>query len=520
MYRFLCICFIIMLSITGCAPAQTVLSPVAEPTSWPTAGWQSAAPESQGMDSVLLAQMVETILENETNIYSVLVVRHGRLVAEAYFHPYTRETRVHVQSITKSVIGMLVGRAIAAGVIKSEEETLVSFFPGRVFVNSGKQKESIRLSHLLSMTSGLDCQEFSAEAEKMEQSRAWVQFMLDRPVVSAPGKQFQYCNGNAHLLSAVLQKTTGLTAREYANQELFAPLGIPAVAESDWGVDPKGYTTGGYGLHLRPTDLAKLALLSLQGGRWEGKALLADGWMAKSATQWIEKEAGSQSGYGYLWTVYPEQDRFAALGLGGQQIHVVPAKDLIVVVTAGLPAYAEAPEIEQLLDDYILLAVKSEGPLAENSAGTARLRQAVESAANPVRPAATLPQKGLERSGSTYIFEENPFGWKQLQFVFTPGASSGHLYFNGSVPLEIGLDNLFRQNNSPLLGEVLLRGHWEDEQTFVVDYPYPAAGPTRLGELGKTEMRFQFEGDQLTVSIVPLIFGGDPFIIHGKQETT
>jgi CubicO group peptidase (beta-lactamase class C family) len=95
----------------------------------------------------------------------------------------------------------------------------------------------------------------------MEQSSAWVQFMMDLPMAASPGKVFGYCNGNAHLLSAILGETTGMKARECANQELFQPLGIPVAEETDWGSDPQKITIAGYGLHLRPVDMAKLAFL-------------------------------------------------------------------------------------------------------------------------------------------------------------------------------------------------------------------------------------------------------------------
>ena len=390
----------LILFLTGCNPAQSISVPVPEPDYWPTVSWQSSTPEAQGMDSVLLADMLDDLAVKQTRVYSLVVIRNGYLVTEAYAHPYTRDTKTHVQSITKSVIGMLVGKAIGMGAIKSADETLVSYFPGRVFANPSDAKNSIRLTHLLSMASGLDCAEFTANGPTMEQSTGWVQFMLDLPVTTPPGKQFGYCNGNAHLLSAILEKSTGLTARELANQELFRPLGIPPVDAADWGADPKGYTTGGYGLHLKPLDLAKLALLNLQNGKWEGQQIIPASWIAASTTQQVLKEDGS--GYGYLWTVYPKAGHYAALGLGGQQVHVYPKKNLIVVVTAGLESYAEAPEIETMLNQYILPAVKSDQPLKENADGLARLQSAVEKMANPEQPVPDLPAAALDISGSTF----------------------------------------------------------------------------------------------------------------------
>jgi CubicO group peptidase (beta-lactamase class C family) len=275
-----CIFFILILAVAGCNTPKPVSVSVPEPEYWPTGEWKSTSPEAQGMDSDLLAQMLEDISTNRTGIHSVLVVRNGYLVTEAYFHPYTRDTKIQVQSITKSVIGALVGIAIRDGYIKSVNEKLLSFFPKRTIENPSPEKDSIRLKHLLSMSSGFPCQEFSSSGQSMEQSSGWVQYMLDLPVDTAPGKTFGYCDGNPHLLSAILGIRTGMDTREFANHELFQPLGIPLVEETDWWTDPQGISNGGYGLSLRPVDLAKLALLYLHNGKWEGRQILPETWAA------------------------------------------------------------------------------------------------------------------------------------------------------------------------------------------------------------------------------------------------
>jgi CubicO group peptidase (beta-lactamase class C family) len=505
----------VALLAAGCAQAQSVSVQVPEPAYWPTEAWRASTPESQGMDSELLARMLAEISTNDTSIHSVLVIRNGYLVTEAYFHPYARDTKMHIQSVTKSVIGMLVGRAIAGGHIANVEQKLVEFYPNRVFENPSRRKSSIELKHLLSMSSGFDCQEFSSSGVTMERTQGWVQFMLDGPMSAAPGEVFGYCNGNPHLLSSILEKTTGTSAREFANRELFRPLGIPLVDESDWASDPQGITIGGYGLHLRPIDMAKLALLSLQNGKWDGTELLPVQWVADSTTEQIQKEDGS--GYGYLWTVYPQSGHYAALGLGGQQIHVYPSQNLIVVVAASLESYAEAPEIETMLNDYVLPAIKADGPLPEEPAAFSRLQAEVDAAANPGQPVRALPATALDVSESVYSFDENPMGWEKLEFAFEPGAKTAQLIVNDASILEIGLDNIFRLSSGEALGDLLLRGRWADEQTFVVDYPYPLAGTPVLGELGETEIRFKFTGDDLDVTAEQTVFGGEPLVVKGSR---
>lgn len=349
----------------------------------------------------------------------------------------------------------------------------------------------------------------------MEQTQGWVQFMLDLPVTSTPGKTFGYCNGNAHLLSSILEKSTGMSAREYANQALFQPLGIPDASEQDWGSDPQKITLAGYGLHLRPIDMAKLAFLYLHNGQWEDQQIIPPQWVADSTTQHIQKEDGS--GYGYLWTVYPGDDHYAALGLGGQQIHVYPSKDLIVVVTASLESFAEAPEIQKVLLEYILPSVQAGDVPIDNPAVYAPLQAAIETAANPIHSVPSLPAKALDISGSVYTFDENLMGWKTLEFTFEEGAETAQLQLSDFPLLQIGMDNLYRLSTGETIGELLLRGRWVDGQTFVVDYPYPAAGTAALGELGETEFQFKFTGDELEVTVQQLVFGGEAVVFKGYR---
>jgi CubicO group peptidase (beta-lactamase class C family) len=500
-----------LVTLAGCASPKSIFVQVPEPDYWPTTDWKSStSPEAQGMDSGLLAQMLEDISANKTGIHSVLVIRNGYMVTEAYFHPYTRDTKMQIQSVTKSVIGALVGIAVKEGNIKSANEKLISFFPDRTSANPSQNKDSIRLKHLLSMSSGFPCQEFINSGQSMEQASSWVQFMLDLPVDTPPGKTFSYCDGNPHLLSAIIKNTTGMNAREFANQKLFKPLGIPAVETPYWPADAEGFSYGGYGLYLRPVDLAKLALLYLQDGKWEGKQILPAGWVADSTRQYVQKPEGP--GYGYLWTVYPESGRYSALGMAGQQIHVYPSKNLIVVVTAELETYMEAPEIERLLNKFILPAIQSDASLAENPGNLARLKAAEEVAANPIQPVPALPPIASEISGKLYTLEENPVGWQTIVVFFEPGANVAQVTTNGSENLDdIGLDNLYRRATL-LTDQYMMRGRWVDHQTFAVEWT-----PLPLGNNGTSDIRLNYSGDNLEIKIQSLIFDGEPTVIQGSK---
>jgi CubicO group peptidase (beta-lactamase class C family) len=497
--------FILSALLAGCANSKALSMRIEEPDYWPTHNWQVSSPEAQGMDSTLLAQMLEEISTNQTQIHSILVIRNGYLVTEAYFHPYIRDTKVHIQSVTKSVVGALVGIAVGDGIIRDEKASLLSFFPDRRYENPSQNKDSIRLEHLLSMSSGFPCQEFTASGQMMEQTAGWVQFMLDLPVETPPGATFGYCDGNPHLLSAVLEKVSGMTARQYANQNLFTPLGIPQVDQADWWADPQGYSDGGYGLFLRPIDLAKLGFLYLHNGEWDGRQILPIKWVAASTTPYIQKPEGPW--YGYLWTVYPEAGHYAALGLGGQQIHVFPSKNLVVVVTAELETFMEAPEIEHLLNEHILASVKSDAAIAENQEAVSRLQLALQAVANPIQTVPDLPPIAGEISGQTYYLDENPYGWEEISLSFEPGSAVARVTTDGNYDIEeeIGLDNIYR------LGNHMMRGRWEDGRTFVIDW-YPVESNS-----GTYQIQAKFGSTDIELSVQPRIFQGQPMIIKGSK---
>jgi CubicO group peptidase (beta-lactamase class C family) len=206
---------------------------------WPSDEWRTSSPEAQGMDSEMLARMLQEIKDQQLNLHSLLIVRNGYLVTEAYFHPYTQDQPQYIASITKSVISSLIGIAIEKGYIQDIDQTLVSFFPEHTIANLDARKQAITLKDLLTLTAGLTCEDtwFSG----MEHSKNWAQFMLDVPMAEQPGTKFNYCGGATHLLSAIIEKTTGMSTREFANSFLFEPIGIASVPETHWHVDPQGF---------------------------------------------------------------------------------------------------------------------------------------------------------------------------------------------------------------------------------------------------------------------------------------
>jgi CubicO group peptidase (beta-lactamase class C family) len=346
-------------------------SPAAE-TYWPTAGWRVATPEEQGVDSDLLADMLELVLDRGYNIDSVLIVRNGYLVLEAYAAPYDADSRHIVHSCTKSIISALVGIAIEQGYLEGVDQPVLEIFSERTVAHRDAAKEAMTLEHVLMMATGLECRDSYLYnwrgLQEMRASGDWVQFVLDLPMSEEPGTKFEYCNGAAFLLSAILQEKTGQSAAGYARKHLFGPLGISDV---EWPANLQGITIGWGKLRMRPRDMAKIGYLYLNGGRWEGEQVVPSAWVEVSTRQHIV--AGTlQDGYGYQWWI-DSSGPYMALGYAGQYIAVVPEKDMVVVFTSELPD-SEFFVPRDLLEQFIIPAARSTDPLPGNPGGVDRLQ--------------------------------------------------------------------------------------------------------------------------------------------------
>jgi CubicO group peptidase (beta-lactamase class C family) len=346
-----------LLILAACSTSSPVVVPSDVPAQasesgeyWPTEAWRSSTPEEQGMDPRLLAQMLADIQQRDLNLHSLLIVRNGYLVSETYFEPYRQDTKHDLYSCTKSFVSTLIGIALDQGYIEGIDGRMVDFFPDRTFANLDQAKEDITLEDVLTMRSGLDWQDTDPTFGAMYQSRDWVKFVLDKPMVLPPGSQFNYCSGCSHLLSAALQQTTGMRTRDFAEQVLFEPLGISNV---DWESDPSGVPIGGWGMRLTPRDMAKLGYLYLRDGKWEGQQIVSAGWVERATQRHTETDG--DLGYGYQWWTYPSLNAYAALGRYGQTIFVIPGSDLVVVTTAGMEDH---DDIFQLIEDYIVPAAQ------------------------------------------------------------------------------------------------------------------------------------------------------------------
>ena len=422
------------------------------------------------MDSKTLAEAFDYIREHRIPIHSLLIVRNGHIVLDAYFWPF-QEGQLHdVASVTKSVTSSLVGIAIGKHRLSGLRQPLLPLFGPRAVGNRDERKNRLTIEDLLTMTSGLDCHGDRGEItlSQMMASRDWVRFMLDLPMVAEPGSRFEYCSGGMHLLSGVITQAAGVSALDFARRELFGPLGIETVA---WPADAQGITHGWGDLHLRPHDMAKIGYLWLNGGRWENRQLVPAEWM-RAATQ-VHSHPGGSNGQEYglgIW-VYPNRTppEFEGLGRGGQRISVIPGRNMVVVFTGG---GFEPGDI----GSFIGRAIKSDRPLPQDPAGAALLAAAVRAATRPPSAHAMPPLSTTAGmiSGRTFALEDNPLDLQSFTLTF-PGGAEAQLELESrdrhDGPRPVGLDGIPRVSPDGRFGlPVAVSGAWESDGSFVLDY--------------------------------------------------
>ena len=375
--------WIIVLIAVSCAPQRstpTAEIPLSSEASSITNGWPTTAPEVQGMDADVLTAMLAEIDDQAYGIDSVTVIRNGQLVLDVGVYPYHTSDKHIIHSCTKSIVSALIGIAIAEGYIDSVNMPVLEIFSGQEVANIDQFKEDMTIEHLLTMTSGLDCQDsYLYRWDGLNQMRAstdWVQHMLDLPMIAPPGTHFEYCNGASFLLSAIISEKTGMSAHEFAEQHLFGPLGITDVT---WPKNPQGINIGWGELRMRPQDMAKIGYLYLKNGVWEGEQVVPAEWVAASTAEYIS--ATLEDGYGYQWWV-SDAGYYLALGYAGQFIFVLPEKDLVAVFTSDLEE-RDFYTPQNLFNEHIIPAAVASAPLPANPGSTAELNAEIDELSAP-----------------------------------------------------------------------------------------------------------------------------------------
>lgn len=336
-------------------------------------GWTTAALGDVGMQVAPmtgLLQHVQTIATPEPGhpqVHALLVARHGKLVFESYFHGYSREQAHDTRSFGKSFASLLVGMAIDHGAKLSAQTPVLPLFPEyQKLDHVDKAKRAITVGNLMSMSSGLACDDDSGNSpgaeDKMQgqqDDRDWYRYTLNLPMVQAPGTdKAVYCSAGINLLGGVVRNATGRPLTELFRDWIAGPMQMRGY-HLNLMPDDNAYLAGG--LHLRPRDMLKLGQLYLDGGVWHGQRMVDSKWIDASVAR--HTTFGPNHDYGYAWHLHTfrvqnhDYRAYAAEGNGGQFVIVVPELDLAVAITAG--SYGEFStwyQLQDLVTDYIIPA--------------------------------------------------------------------------------------------------------------------------------------------------------------------
>src|SRR6202162_3003448 len=363
---------IVMLFFSIASNSQSQGSSQTTTTDWPTASQTEA-----GLSEARLRSLDTAIRSGEFNkIGSVLIARHGKLAYEDYFDGDSATLR-DTRSATKSITDILIGIAIDEHKLSGVDAKVLALLPehARRVQNPGPRKTAITVEDFLTMSSPLECDDWNdasrGNEERMYLVEDWTQFVLDLPIrgrmhvgeqIESPpfGRYFSYCTGGVFALSEVLEKATGIRTDRYAQQKLFAPLGITNI---QWVYSPTNVPMTGGGLRLTSRDLLKVAQLYLDGGRWKGSRIVSESWVQNSTRPHARIDDATD--YGYLWWLksfkygdkaYPA---FFMTGNGGNKVVAIPGLDMAVVITStNYNTHGMHEQTEKILTDNIVAAVE------------------------------------------------------------------------------------------------------------------------------------------------------------------
>jgi CubicO group peptidase (beta-lactamase class C family) len=322
-------------------------------------GWSVSEPQAQQLDPAVICSIgAELEKLKDADPHGVVVVRNGVIVYETYFSgpdqrwpqrhwgeplentSHEMGTKHDVQSITKSVVSILVGIAQDRAMIRSVDATLLSFFPEYADLQS-PDRDRITLRDLLTMQAGLDwpARPYLSMARKVDAAADPYRLVLEQPMLAEPGKKWRYNNGVAELVGGVVQKAAGRRLDAFARDVLFEPLGID---DWEWGQMASGDPGASWGLRLRPRDLAKIGQLILDKGTWRGRQIVSADWIDEMTAPRIVRPKFS---YAYLWWLNHSSIDGRSIawisgsGWGGQCLNIIPKLAMVVVVTAGVYDY-------------------------------------------------------------------------------------------------------------------------------------------------------------------------------------
>jgi CubicO group peptidase (beta-lactamase class C family) len=401
-----------------------------------------SAPEIQGISSAGISRFLEAIKASGQEFHSLMILRHGNVVAEAWWAPYSSEHRQQLYSLSKSFTGTAIGLAVSEGLL-TVDDPIIKFFPDMLLSEISDNLAALKVRHLLSMSVGHG-KDSILILEASAPGVPWEKTFLSLPVVFKPGSQFMYNSGASFMLSSIIKRVTGKTAHEYLRPLLYQPLNI---TNTTWGENWEGINMGASHLRMPTEDIAKFGQLYLQKGTWNGKQVISKEWVAEASAKQIENGKNDSSwgyGYGYQFWLNPPGG-FRADGAFGQYSMIIPELDAVIAITS---ESLETKKTMQVVWDVLLPEMKG-APLPENKAGHNQLLTELKGLKyDPPRLAAGSPI-AAKILGKEFILDKNPFNAKSVSFSFTGDTCVFTLKEDGKPDIIItnGINHWIRKGN-------------------------------------------------------------------------
>ncbi len=395
-------------------------------------------PERQGVDSSALLAFVEA-LDAIDSVHSVMVLRHGQVVAEGWWAPYAAGELHVLYSLTKSFTSTAVGLAAQEGLLHVND-TVISHFPKEAPKNPSENLAKMRIRDLLRMATGHQDDQMQ---HLRESEGSWVRAFLAAPVEHRPGTHFKYDSAASYMLAAIVQKVSGQTVEQYLRPRLFDPL---AVGEVRWGQSPEGVNLGAGGMMLDTESIAKFGQLYLQRGAWAGRRLLRSSWVEAATSLQIatgsDPDSNWDAGYGYqFWR--NKVTGYRGDGAFGQFSMVLPYFDMVIAMTSGT---SDMAAVMDAVWDHLVGGISMQGPLPEAPRARARLTSQLASLSLPPQEGAAEPTAALPLR---IALEPNDQGLKSLSLEAK--GSALQLTFedgDGAHPIQCGYGRWVRGQTS------------------------------------------------------------------------
>ena len=459
-----------------------------------------STPEKQGISSAGIIKFLQAIKDCGQEFHSLMMLRHGHVVAEGWWAPYSSEHRMQLYSLSKSFTGTAIGLAVGEKLL-SVDDPVIKFFPEYLPAQVSDNLAALKIRHLLSMSVGHG-KDSILLLEASAPGVPWEKTFLSLPVVFAPGSQFMYNSGASFMLSAIIKKVTGQSAHEYLKPRLYQPLNI---TNTTWGANFEGINMGASHLRMPTEDLAKFGQLYLQNGKWNGNQVISADWVGEASSKQMENGHNDSSwgyGYGFQFWLNPPGG-YRADGAFGQYSMILPDQDAVVVITS---ESIETKKTMQIVWDVLIPEMKPHKILEVGSVHKTLLNELSALKYDPPQLAGQSPF--IEKiAGKEYLLDKNPFNARSVTINFTGDTCVFTLKEVGKPDIDIinGLNRWIRAGNRKPSAHSLFSLRridfdsivaaaygWQNDNTLVLTWRYIE---TVHGET----FTCIFEGDQLTI---------------------